>query len=211
MGLATLILLGASHARPSLAASSAVLISAVYYDTYLPGEPDEAYQLVNVSGAPVSLADWTVTDGEGTITLAGSIAPGASLWIAQTAISFTLEFGFSPAYEYGGDSDPSVPDLATSGSILMGNGGDELVLKDNVGTIIDSVVWEGGNPTGTGWSGLTINPYDQGSFGIEGQILYRKLNQQTGRPVADTDTEVDWAQATDDNINGKKVQYLAGA
>ena len=45
------------------------------------------------------------------------------------------------------------------------------------------------------------------AFGLEGQILYRKLDQATGLPVPDTDTAADWAQATDDNINGKKVLY----
>ena len=196
-----------SVARSTFGASSTALISAVYYDTYLPNEPDESFRLTNVSASNVDLTNWTVTDGEGTITLTGSISPGASMWIANTAVSFRLEFGFSPAYEYGTDSDPAVPDLARSGSLSLGNAGDELILRDNAGTIIDSVVWEGGNPAGTGWSGTSITPYDQGFFGIEGQILYRKLSQQTGRPVPDTDTAADWAQATDDNINGKKVQY----
>jgi hypothetical protein len=84
------------------------------------------------------------------------------------------------------------------------------------------VVYEGGNLSGTGWSGPTISPYsgdtigierfaqgeaDVETFGIEGQILYRKLGQATGLPVPDMDTAADWAQATDDNINGKKVMY----
>jgi hypothetical protein len=44
-------------------------------------------------------------------------------------------------------------------------------------------------------------------FGLEGQILYRKLDQATGLPAPDTDTAADWAQDPDDPINGKKVQY----
>jgi hypothetical protein len=52
-----------------------------------------------------------------------------------------------------------------------------------------------------------ISPYNQGFFGLEGQILYRKLDPLTGRPLADTDTSADWAQATDDPITGKKIRY----
>ena len=87
---------------------------------------------------------------------------------------------------------------------------------------MDSVVYEDGDPTDTGWSGPGIYPYggdtvgierfaqgEQGieAFGKEGQVLYRKLDQATGLPAPDTDTATDWAQATDDPINGKKVQY----
>jgi hypothetical protein len=133
-----------------------------------------------------------------------------------------LEFGFSPDYEYGTDTDPTVPNLSRSGSLALANAGDELVLKDGSGTIVDSVVYEGGNPSDTGWFGPTISPYsgdtvgierfaqgeaDVEGFGIEGQILYRKLDQTTGLPVPDTDMAEDWAQATDDDINGKKVMY----
>ena len=92
-------------------ASSTVLITAVYYDTYLTDEPDEAFRLMNVGGAAVDLTGWTVTDGpnEGTITLQGSLAPGVAIWIAREAAGFSLEFGFSPAYEYEGDTVPAVP------------------------------------------------------------------------------------------------------
>jgi cardiolipin synthase len=208
---------------PARSASSSLLIAAVYYDTYLTDEPDEAFRLMNVGGTAMDLAGWTVTDGpnEGTITLQGPLAPGASIWIARQAAEFALEFGFSPAFEYGADTDPLVPDLAASGSFALANTGDQLVLKEGE-IIVDSVVWEGGDPDGTGWSGPTVWPYGGDStgtegfagleravegFGFEGQILYRKLEQATARPVPDTDTAADWAQATDDDINGKKVQY----
>jgi hypothetical protein len=126
---------------PALArsASTTVLITAVYYDTYHTNEPDEAFRLMNISGATVDLAAWTVTDGpsEGAITLGGTLADGASVWIAREAASFALEFGFSPDYEYGADSDPAVPNLSLSGNLALANTGDELVLKDGGGTVVD--------------------------------------------------------------------------
>ena len=58
------------------ASSSTILISAVYYDTYLSGEPDESFRLTNVSASAVDLTNWTVTDGEGIITLTVALTPG---------------------------------------------------------------------------------------------------------------------------------------
>ncbi|MBN1660996.1 MAG: lamin tail domain-containing protein, partial [Anaerolineae bacterium] len=203
-------------------ASGTALITAVYYDTYLTGELDEAFRLLNISALPISLTSWTVSDGEGTITLTGTLTSGASIWVVKEADNFTLEFGFAPDYEYGADTDPAVPNLVTSGTFNLTNTGDELVLKDGDGLVVDSVVYEDGDPAGIGWSGPGIYPYggdtvgierfaehtrEAEGFGLEGQILYRKLDQSTGLPVPDTDTAADWAQATDDDINGKKVMY----
>ena len=216
-----LFLLCLAGMSPSSAnsASTTILITAVFYDTYLTGEPDEAFRLLNVSGSAVDLTDWTVTDGptEGTITLTDTLVAGASIWIAREVDDFTLEFGFPPDYEYGAETDPTVPNLTTSGTFALANTGDEVILKDDGDVIVDSVVYEGGDPTDTGWSGPGIYPYggdtvgierfaqeDQGieAFGKEGQVLYRKLDQATGLPIPDTDTAEDWAQATAIGDNG---------
>jgi hypothetical protein len=177
---------------------------------------------MKVSGSPVDLTNWTVTDGEGTLTLQDTLPAGASVWIARQAVSFTAEFGFPPDYEYESDTDPAVPNLARSGAFELANTGDQVILRDDGAAIVDSVVYEGADPTGTGWTGPGIYPYggdtvgiegfaqqeqDVEAFGLEGQVLYRKLDQATGLPVPDTHTAADWAQATDDPINGKKVMY----
>ena len=47
--------------------STTVLITAVYYDTYLTNEPDEAFRLTNVSDSSVDLNGWGITDEEGTV------------------------------------------------------------------------------------------------------------------------------------------------
>jgi hypothetical protein len=200
----SLMLVG--RARTSAAAST-LLIDRVYYDTYFPNQPEEAFRLINVSTTPLTLTDWIITDGEGSLTLTGNITPGTNIWIARTAISFTLAFGYSPTYEYGGDSDPNVPDLSETGNLALADTGDQLILKDDTGSIVDSVVWGTGTLTGTDWSGMTIEPYTSSSIGAKGQILYRKLDQLTGQPVPDTNTAADWAQARDDDINGKKVLH----
>jgi len=189
------------------AVSSTILINSVYYDTYIANEPEEAFQLINVSASAVDLTDWTVTDFEGVITLTNSLPAGQSIWIAREADDFYLEFGFKPDYEYQSDTDATVPDLPRSGTFTFANSGDQIALRNASVTLVDSVVYESGTLTGTDWSGATVEPYNQGFFGIEGQILYRKLDQTTGRPVVDTDTASDWAQTTDNDITGKKIQY----
>ena len=53
-----------------------------------------------------------------------------------------------------------------------------------------------------------VDPYKPStSFGEEGQILYRKLDQRTGLPVPDTDTRPIGRRIPDDIINGRKAQY----
>jgi hypothetical protein len=202
-----LLLLATLVPFPVSSASTNILISAVYYDTYLTDEPDEAFRLMNVIGSGVDLTNWSVTDGEGVITLQDTLPGGASVWIARQAVSFTEEFGFAPEYEYGADTDPAVPNLARSGTFELANTGDEVILKDDGAAIVDAVVYEGGDPTGIIWVGPPIYPYggtsvgierfaqqerDVEAFGLEGQILYRKLDQTTGLPVPDTNTAADW-------------------
>ena len=121
-----LFFLGLQSARAS---SSSVIISALYYDTYLSGEPDEAIRLTNVSGSPQSIAGWTLGDGEGAVTLTSTLDSGNSVWVTANAISFTLEFGFAPDYEFASDSDPLVPQLPFTGTLSLANDGDEVVLR----------------------------------------------------------------------------------
>ena len=47
----------------SSAATSTILISAVYYDTYLPNQPEESFRLANISAAPISRTNWLVIGG----------------------------------------------------------------------------------------------------------------------------------------------------
>jgi hypothetical protein len=148
----------------SASSSSDVLLTALYYGTYLPGEPDEAFRLTNASAAAIDLADWTATDLEGTVTLTGTLDASQAIWVAREADAFAEEFGFPPDYEYGADTDPAVPNLPLTGSLSLANAGDQLVLRNHSGAICDSVVYEGASTAGTDWSGTPVEPYSQGCF-----------------------------------------------
>jgi len=185
-----------------------VLISAVYYDTYLSGEPDEAFQLWNVGQAPADLAGWSLSSRGRTVAFpAATLNPGQPIWATKTATAFAGEFGFRPDFEYGSDSDPSVPNL-TGSAPTFNNKGDELLLRDAAGNLQDVVVYEEGNTAIEGWAGPAVQPYSPTTnFPAEGQILYRKRNPATGLPVPDTDTAADWAQDPADPIDGRRVQH----
>ena len=186
-----------------------LLISALYYDTYISGEPDEAFQIYNPIPIAVSLAGWKVTSGSRTVTFPAGIAlPGnAKLWCARKAVDFRLTFGAAPGCEYGGDTDPAVPDLI-GGALTLANTGGRVTLGSPSGSYADVLVYEGGDTSAPGWQGPAVYPYRPStSFGEEGQILYRKLDQHTGQPVPDTNLRANWAQDPDDIINGRKAQY----
>jgi cardiolipin synthase len=186
-----------------------LLISALYYDTYVAGEPDEAFQIYNPLSSAVSLAGWKVTAGTRTVTFpAGMTLSGNTrLWCARKAADFRQTFGVSPGCEYGGDTDPAVPDLTGAAPTLTNTGG-RVTLGIPNGSYADVLVYEAGDASAPGWLGPAVYPYKPSTtFGEAGQILYRKLDQRTGLPVPDTDTRADWAQDPDDFINGRKAQY----
>jgi cardiolipin synthase A/B len=185
-----------------------VLIEAVLYDGYEGGELDEAVRLMNVGLGSAYLGGWQISDGAAATALpAGTtLLPGQAIWLSASAAGFAAQFGFLPDFE-AADSHPSVPQLSGAWPGFSNNG-DEVILLDNAGRLMDALVYEGGNVNQPGWSGPAVEPYTvSGIFGPEGQILFRKRDQSDGRPVPDTNSAPDWAQHRADVINGRRVLY----
>lgn len=186
-----------------------ILIEALYYDSYEANEPDEAVRVMNVSTVTAHLDGWKLNDGSSshaTFPPGTTLAPGQAVWCTKAAVSFERQFGFKPHFETD-DTDPTVPNMDGTWPGFA-NDGDECLLKNGAGEIVDTLVYEEGNTATTGWSGPAVQPWTSGnSFAAEGQILYRKRDQATGLPVPDTDTAADWAQDPADQINGRKVLY----
>jgi uncharacterized repeat protein (TIGR01451 family) len=187
-----------------------VLIEALYYDAYQYLQVDEAFRLANVSSATAHLGDWGVSDQEATALFppGTTLAPGQAIWCAQQATAFARQFGFRPDFEYGSDSDPSVPDM-DGGTPMFNDEGDECLLVDAGGEVVDALVYEDGETQVEGWQGMAVEPWSPNatSFPASGQILYRKRDQATGLPVSDTNTAADWAQDPGDHYDGRKVLY----
>lgn len=193
-----------AHATPS----SSVLVTAVYYDPFITGEASEAVQLQNSAAQPVALGNWTLSDGEGTVVLPSNatLLAKQKIWLAKSASAFETEFGFLPAYEYGGDSEPSVPDLTGSAPSLT-NSGDQVLLKNDLGVVIDAMVYGNAALGAPDWSAGAVQPYAFAGVSTEGQILYRKMQESNGFPVRDTNSLQDWAQDAHNSESGKKVLY----
>lgn len=205
-GLVLVLLAPVSHARVDNV--STVLITGVYDDPFVAGEASEAIQIQNMSGAVVGVGNWTLGDGEGMVAFpeGASLEAGQRIWVSKSATAFLGEFGFLPAYEYGGNSDANVPDM-TGSAPSLNNSGDQVILRDEGGDVVDAMVYGNASLSAPDWIGEGVQPYEFGSASVEGQILFRKRGESDGMPIADTNTRADWAQDPKDAVLGKKVMY----
>ncbi|MBE2220547.1 MAG: lamin tail domain-containing protein [Anaerolineae bacterium] len=188
-------------------ASTTVLIEAVHYYGY-DGANDEAVSLINVSNQVVNVGGWQLSDGTATAVLPQdlSLSPGQVVWLANSAAAFKQQFGHAPdaAKTITGFSIPLLSGLWPG----YANDGDEVLLSDATMQLVDTLVYKAGAINTNGWTGTAVQPYaPHTALPATGQILYRMRDQQTGLPVPDTNTATDWAQATGDVINGRKVRY----
>lgn len=113
---------------------SAFVLAEFCPDGYASGDGDE-YFILEGTG---SLAGWTVTDGEGTVSFpAGSISHGEIL-VARSAGAYNSIHGTFPDYEIL--ESGTTPNVLLSGRFQMANTGDDLSLLYN-GKIISTVSW----------------------------------------------------------------------
>ena len=168
---------------------TAVLLDAVLYDGWAANDIDEAVSLRNIGSSAVNLNGWKLN---GKVLPNITIPVGEVVWLTKSTVAFTQQFGFPPAAQL-----TSWPGFT--------NTGDEVLLANDQGQVVDVLVYENGNTGQAGWSGTAVQPFTVA--GEEGQILYRQRSQTTGQIVPDTNTAADWAQSLTDVINGRKVRY----
>ncbi|MGC9334028.1 MAG: lamin tail domain-containing protein [Anaerolineae bacterium] len=187
-----------------------VILEALYYDGYADDDDDEAVRILNLSLLAVDVSGWQVTDDELRVDV--SLPPGTvlepreALWLARQANAFQQYFGFQPDLE-AGDTDPAVPEMEGTWGHFH-NDGDQCLLRDTTGQVVDALVYEAGQTGVAGWEGPAAWPWSPSTyFGAEGQILYRKRDEVAGLPVPDSDTAADWAQDPVDQVLGRKVLY----
>jgi hypothetical protein len=113
--------------------ASGLLLSAVHVGLSGYGGQDEAFQVANVSGAPLVLTDVLhVGEDSGRVVAfpasGVTLAAGTRMWCARNAVSFAAAFGFTPALEYGADSTPDVPNMSLDGTFRLPDAGGWLYL-----------------------------------------------------------------------------------
>ncbi len=179
-----------------------LLVDAVLYDGYQPGDPDEAICLVNVGRAPVDLTGWELCKYVNSLPRCRELPhlvlePGKRAWVARDTGAFILSFGFPPDLV-----------LATWLPYGLSNQGDEVVLRALDGGTVDALVYGNEGDTGIpGWSGPPLLPYHGAGLGLTGQILQRIPEEQSGLPLIDTDRASDWMPYADDPLRGRRAVY----
>ncbi len=135
-----------------------VLISEVLYDP--PGMDDaEFIELVNPTAVPINISDYRLgdavnpTDFEDVriFPIGTIIQPDSTIVVATTATAFFEQYGYNPDFEIT-DTDPAVPDLIDDPAwgdpaaiLQLGNLGDEVILRNPAGQIVDAIAYGSGN------------------------------------------------------------------
>ncbi|WP_322800140.1 lamin tail domain-containing protein [Thermoflexus sp.] len=212
LGLSGMILLALLPPviQRSQAETPGVWITAVHPDGVFSGEPDEAVQLTAFGPGPVDLSGWSLRDrltGTGGLRFPSgfTIAPGASIWVAHHALSFTLAFGHPPDAAVFTDGLETVRPVS---GVWPGfaNSGDEVALRDSTGALVDAVLYGEGYTETIGWHGPLVRAYSIPGTRSEGRILFRRFDPSTGLPI-DTDTADDWASDARDPWQGRRVRF----
>ncbi|MBN1954873.1 MAG: lamin tail domain-containing protein [Anaerolineae bacterium] len=172
-----------------------VIVEAVLFDGVQSSEYDEAVLLRNGDDQGIDLSgwqlcDWDVSGGSCTDLPPVTIAAGQRLWLARNATSFAASFGFAP-------------DFDLDGWPLYANAGDEVLLRNAHGVVMDVLVYEDGYTGVEGWDGEAVRLYGAS----EGAVVYRILDEATGVPAADSDTALDWALHDADPWQGRRYRY----
>lgn len=113
------------------------MITEVCPDTWYKGEGDE-YIIITGTG---SLTGVSVSDGEGSARFPDGERADGTIVMAQQAEAYRTVHGAYPDYEWY-DSTPAVPDLIRTGTLKLGNTGDEVILRKG-GTEVCRVSWPG--------------------------------------------------------------------
>jgi len=189
-------------------------LSALYYDTLTPGEADEAIQLWNPGPEPLGLTGYSLDDGPHRVTFPASassspfnLPPSTATWCAYSAVAFQAAFGYLPGCEYGPPTGAGVLHL-DGPPLRLSNAGGRVTVFNAVGVPLDTVVYKAGAAT-YGWEGPGVQPWHPTGVAEEGQVVYRKLDETTLRPLANTRRASDWATDPTDPLIGRKVRYPA--
>lgn len=181
---ASLMLISSIIATAAYVSSSSLIITELYPNTNTAHDQDEYVAISNPCARSINLEGWSLTDNEGKIIFPQSrIAPGETSYVTRNASAFVEQrcsVTSSPEFEYGTDSDPGVVNMQQAGTaFVLRNSGDETILQDGRGKVVDTVIYGDSSYKGAGWHGMPMQKPR------EGMILKRKGN-------VDTDTADDW-------------------
>jgi len=140
----------------TLAGGAPALVVEAYYHAL---RADEYVSVVNDGSASLDLAGWSLTDREGVLTfpLGASASPGEVVVIAQNSTAYFEDTFRVARFHYAGGN---VTAMVVSGSFQLNNAGDEVILRDASGAILDVLAYGRSPYAAEGWSGppaLAVN------------------------------------------------------
>lgn len=163
------------------------ILTEIYADTNLSYEPEEYIAVTNPTAGNVSLTGWHLAVGTNKLTFPTNTTLGAhqTLYITKNASSFQSEMLFPAHFEYGADSDPSVPQMTVTGSVpTLANAGGAVTLN-NASANVDTFVYGTGNTATAGWSGASVPTVSEGT-------LYVRERRESTAQFDDSDAAADW-------------------
>ncbi len=139
--------------------ASYVLISEVLYNPSGAADDYEFIELMNPTGAPIDIGNYSLGDAvnptdfedvrrfpPGTV-----IPPGGTIVVSTAATAFFTEYSMNPDFEIV-STDTAVPDLIDDPAwgnpaalLQLANGGDEVILRDPSGQVVDAIAYGTGN------------------------------------------------------------------
>lgn len=170
-----------------------ILIAEVYYNAH---RDDEYIKLYNPLNEEINLTSWTLADLEGTIFFPeGSILqPKDEIIIAENSTSFSEDTLLEADYRFlSGDATPMV----VQGVFKLKNDGDELILRNKAGKVVDAFCYGASNYSGEGWLGESAKAL------YEGKIAKRALLEGA---FLDTNTSDDWNSVREYGIGQSSFQ-----
>ncbi|MEW5937197.1 MAG: phospholipase D-like domain-containing protein [Candidatus Thermoplasmatota archaeon] len=163
---------GASN--PQIYPAGSALVVEVCYS---PAGGSEYVRIAAPGSQQIDLKGWALSDREGILGVPQGtlIAQGGTIYAAENATLFNLTFGRQPDLEWAEmhSNDPG---------FKLANEGDEVLLLDPWGTVIDAYVYGSSAYDGAGWIGEPVEPIGAGKVSV------RYLEEI----YTDTDTAADW-------------------
>lgn len=163
------------------------ILTEVYADTNASYEPEEYVAVTNPTSSSINLGNWTLQISGRNILFpsSASLAPNQTIYVTKTASNFKQELLITPQFEYGSDSDASVPQMTVPGTVpTLSNTGGQVLLLNAGGATVDAMIYGSGAAV-SGWSGASVPTV------TEGTMLVREKDETTGLHP-DTDSAKDW-------------------
>jgi len=138
-----------------------LVINEICYNGYYPEPRSEWVEIYNPSSSAINVAQYTISDGEGTWTIPSgtyNVPSGGHFVIANDGSNFFDTYGFYPDFERQGQTQAY--DMSYVGDFYLTNTGDEVILNNSVGQTLDVVVWKTPSTLYPGISPATVSEGD---------------------------------------------------